>query len=525
MFLLWHRSLTGLLALATMGVWGCDEAATAPLTWSPVPEARPSLTATYRPTGHAASGDVFVHLFEWTWRDVAAECENVLGPAGWKAVQVSPPQEHGIASGFPWYQRYQAVSYALESRSGSEPEFGDMVRRCGAAGVDVYVDAIVNHMAYSDGTGSGGTVYKKYAYPGLYQASDFHPACAVADYSSDANVQDCELFGLADLHTGKADVRERIAGYLVKLGRLGVAGFRIDAAKHIQPVELDSILGLVNRAAVLEGRRLPYVFGEVIDYGGVEAVHASDYFGLGYASGSASDLTEFRFRGAGEKFAGVNGQRLADLARFPDSWGLMPADKAVVFIQNHDTQRDAGSPVVGYADGDRYRLANVWMLAQPYGYPKVMSGYAFDLGASNGRDLGPPSDAAGNTRPVECPVRPEDAVVGGWVCEHRDPAIAAMVAFRRVVAGSPLQNWWDDGGDAIAFSRGDRGFVAMSREPETVTLAVPTSLAPGRYCDVLTGGKDGVACRGRVLEVDADGFIHLDLGPDEGVAIHVGSRL
>ena len=43
----------------------------------------------------AAPGPIaFVQLFEWDWNDIAAECENVLGPAGYTAVQVSPPNEH-----------------------------------------------------------------------------------------------------------------------------------------------------------------------------------------------------------------------------------------------------------------------------------------------------------------------------------------------------------------------------------------------------------------------------------------------
>lgn len=29
-----------------------------------------------------------VHLFEWKWADVASECEDVLGPAGFCGVQV-----------------------------------------------------------------------------------------------------------------------------------------------------------------------------------------------------------------------------------------------------------------------------------------------------------------------------------------------------------------------------------------------------------------------------------------------------
>ena len=35
----------------------------------------------------------------------------------------------------PWWQRYQPVSYKMDSRSGTEEEFIDMVRRCNDVGV------------------------------------------------------------------------------------------------------------------------------------------------------------------------------------------------------------------------------------------------------------------------------------------------------------------------------------------------------------------------------------------------------
>ena len=45
--------------------------------------------------------------------------------------------EHVVVgeNGFPWWQRYQPVSYKLESRSGNEQQFTDMVQRCNAVGV------------------------------------------------------------------------------------------------------------------------------------------------------------------------------------------------------------------------------------------------------------------------------------------------------------------------------------------------------------------------------------------------------
>ena len=515
---------TGLFALASAA---CGTA-TSPVVTMPPPAERPVLAPTYRPSGHMASGDVAVRLFQWSWTDVTTECEGVLGPDGYRAALVSPPQEHAVLSGAPWWEHYQPVSYSIARTSfGTGAEFREMVQRCKAAGVDIYVDAVINHMSAGSGVGSDGTAYTRYEYPGLYTKDDFHVPCEVNDYHDAANVQECELLRLADLATGLPSVRERISGYLIGLARMGVAGFRIDAAKHIQPVELDAILALVDSTLEAEGRPYPYYFAEVIDNGG-EAVTESDYYGLAYGSGAAADITEFSFRGVGDKFLGRDGQRLAQLdpegppgSRFSEeAWGLIPADKAVVFLENHDTQRGGG---IWYLDGQSYRLANVWMLAQPYGYPIVMSSYAFDRGTQAGRDAGPPA-GAGGAGLQSCAASLESAAPGDWVCEHRDPAIAGMVAFRRVTAGTPVVQWWDDGANAIAFSRGDRGFVAISRESAPLAATVATGMPPGSYCDILTGGRTHTGCAGASVVVDSTGVVQLRLEANSAIAIDAATR-
>lgn len=42
----------------------------------------------------SSQAGTIVQLFEWSWRDVALECTSFLGPTGYAAVQVSPPNEH-----------------------------------------------------------------------------------------------------------------------------------------------------------------------------------------------------------------------------------------------------------------------------------------------------------------------------------------------------------------------------------------------------------------------------------------------
>jgi len=100
-----------------------------------------------------AGRTVMVHLMQWKFEDIAAECERFLGPHGYAGVQVSPINEHAVLERRPWYELYQPVSYKIQSRSGNEAQFRDMVARCNKAGVRIYVDIVLNHM-------TGGSVGK-----------------------------------------------------------------------------------------------------------------------------------------------------------------------------------------------------------------------------------------------------------------------------------------------------------------------------------------------------------------------------
>ena len=441
--------------------------------------------------------NTFVHLFEWTWPDVARECETFLGPAGYSAVQVSPPQEH--VTGEQWWTRYQPVSYQLESRGGDRAQFEDMVRRCRAAGVDIYVDAIINHMSYAgEGVGVAGSVFGLYEYPVPYGYDDFHHCGRygdddIRDYMDAWEVRNCELVKLSDLNTGDEAVRRKLAAYLRDLMDTGVAGFRIDAAKHMEPGDIEAVFALV------PGK--PFVFQEVIDRGD-EPISGAEYTGNG-------SVTEFKY--GIEMVGSFTSGDLSSLQHLGAGEGFLVSEKAVVFIDNHDVQRGhAGAGhMLTHKEADLYLLGNIFMLAWPYGYPKVMSSYSFE-----DSNQGPPSSS---------PNAGEGDCSAGWECEHRIPAIAAMVDFRKRTQGQPVQNWTQLSPAAIAFSRGDSGFVAINAGPDKVNLTVATGLTPGQYCDIL-GLVGGSACSTGSLEIDQDGNLLIALPPMSAIATHPGAR-
>lgn len=437
------------------------------------------------------SGNVFVHLFEWRWPSIARECEEFLGPKGYSAVQVSPPQEH--ATGPEWYMRYQPVSYQLVSRSGTREQFVDMVERCAAVGVEIYVDAIINHMTgvYS-GFGTAGTGFGEYDYPPLYGYDDFNHCGRnenddIADFNDVWELQNCELVNLADLKTDKPGVQTRLAAYLNDLLGIGVAGFRLDAAKHMPPQDIAAILSLLDRGA--------FVFQEVIaEIDG--PVDLQEYV-------RNASVTEFQYLPAVHKAFGSGDLR--ELRMLGPDTGLLPSDKAVVFVDNHDTQRHDGGHGFNYKKGARYTLANIFMLAWPYGYPKVMSSYDFSE-----RNAGPPDVEPVSSGASGCNT--------GWVCEHRRPAIANMVRFRATTSGARVTHWKDHGNTAISFGRGDVGHVVINAGALPIDVSVATDLPPGEYCDViLHGGRSG--CTDRRIVVSDEGRFRAQLDPLQALAI------
>lgn len=100
-----------------------------------------------------------------------------------------------------------------------------------------------------------------------------------------------------------------------------------------------------------------------------------------------------------------------------------------------------------------------------------------------------------------------------------------MVAFRNVVHGTDILNWWSNDNYQIAFSRGNKGFIVINADVPDLNLVLQTGLSEGTYCDVISGESNGNVCTGREVKVYDDGTAHFHIrsnSDDPMMAIHIG---
>lgn len=465
------------------------------------------------PAAHAAasspssSNDVIANLFEWNWPSVANECTTVLGPKGYGAVQVAPPEDsiRLAGSSHSWWDVYQPVGYDLNSRMGTEAQFASMVSACHAAGVKVYADTVINHAAGANQTSTdsyGGDSFNPATYTygtAGYTSSNFHfdPPCpnsdlTIKDWNNATQVQECQLLSLSDLYTEQDYVRTKLAGYMNKLEGYGVDGFRVDAAKHIAQTDMAAILGKVNNTNA--GVR-PYVMQEVYP-------------------GSSGQLAPSAFEGNGNVLGfdyayGIRSAFLGSITNLQNfGSGFEPSGSDAVMVTNHDLERNGSA--LSYKDGAAYTLATEFELAYGWGStPSVYSGFDF-----SNSDQSPPADANGFVTNTVCGT-------GVWECSDRNQGVSNMVGFHNATQGQAVGNWWTDSNNAIAFSRGATGWISINNENSTVTNTYKTGLPAGTYCDVVHGDTANGTCGGPQVVVNSSGYATVTTAPKDAVAIYV----
>lgn len=440
---------------------------------------------------------VIVTAFQQNWKSIAKECKRTYGPEGVSYVQVSPPQDH--IKGKAWWTSYQPVSYNLNSKLGTEDEFKNMITACKAAGVGIVVDAVINHTtgdSNKDTVGVGGSKYDaaNQSYPDAdYTKDDFHQIDKdIYTYKDAQVVWNYRLVGLLDLDTSKPHVQKILGNYFAKLLKMGVAGFRVDATKHMCPEDVKGIKEAAAKAAGMKPENIWWM-QETIGFPEQDPkIQPDQYVGTGEV-----DEFEYSYRLRNYFYGSIE-----NLSHITDQ--LIPNKKAAIFVTNWDTERDNSTRVLTYKDGAKYELANAFMLAYPYGTPNIYSGYKFTQ-----RDDGAPGATDTHIPDVKCGKNSQ------WQCTQRWTSIRGMIGFYNAVKGTKVTQWQDDNDNNIAFSRGNKGFLAINNTDKPKNVSYKTDLPDGEYCNVYASRK----CSSTVTV--NGGKVETTIPANSAIALHV----
>ncbi|EPI58654.1 alpha amylase, catalytic domain protein [Gardnerella vaginalis JCP8070] len=442
---------------------------------------------------------VIVTAFQQNWKSIAKECKKTYGPEGVKYVQVSPPQDH--IKGDQWWTSYQPVSYKLNSKLGTEDEFKKMITTCKASGVGIIADAVINHttgFANKDTLGVGGSKYDaaNQSFPDAgYTKDDFHKSTEnISTYRKAEIVWTHRLVGLLDLDTSNPHVQKTLGEYFAYMLKLGVAGFRVDAAKHMSPQDVKGIKAAAAEAAGTTPDKIWWM-QETIGFPEQDPRIQPDQY---LQTGEVNEF-EYSYRLRNYFYGSIE-----NLKHITDK--LIPSKKAAIFVTNWDTERDNASRVLTYKDGKKYELANAFMLAYPYGTPNVFSGYEFTK-----RDEGAPGATQTSIPDVSC------VKDSKWQCTQRLTSIRGMIGFYNAVRGTKVTNWQDDDDNNVAFSRGNKGFLAINNTEKPQKVSYKTDLPDGEYCNVYES-KD---CT-KTVSVSG-GKVETTINAESAVALHANA--
>ena len=358
-----------------------------------------------------------------------------LDELGYKYILVSPPQRSHSSDA--WWGRYQPVDYTeIAGPLGDKDQLESLCKACQARSMGVLVDTVLNHMTNEsqwvtlDENGVAESRLPRYS------SWDFHPR-----REDNGAIIRAWLGNLPDLVTESSYVRLEARAYLRRLVRMGVAGFRFDAAKHI---EIDFW------RSVLSGLNGLFLFGEFANWG-PDDFSEDDYLSL-------MDAYDFTLAATMRQAIGWGGD-LRHLINPATSRRALSGTAAVTFVKGHDIDQEPKNwtPYVYDNEADEL-LAYAYIFGRREGTPYV------------------------------------------YVDKYDHPAIQAGLVFNNLSLGKTetwLFPWCNQ--VQLAWRRGKSMLVALNKSAhDWIPEMIPTGLMPGVFRELLTGQQYTVSANGEI---------------------------
>lgn len=274
-----------------------------------------------------AKDGIILQMHMWSFNNIKSKLPEIAA-SGYKTIQVSPIQ--GCIQGSEWWALYQPTNQAIGNPLGSRSDFASLCAEAETYGIDIIVDAVMNHMA-----NNGDNKKDEWSYQVVdeFKNWDYYHHIgqnSTPDYKDRYRTTQGGI-GMPDLNTQHPDVQQKAINFLNDCIAAGADGFRFDAVKHIETnVGEDAgkswsgnywtnVLGNLNNKNNL------FIYGEALD----EPDSNADNI-LGYAS--FMSVTDHYY-----------GRTLRDAVRnynlpAAQSWDVssLPKGTRVSYVENHD---------------------------------------------------------------------------------------------------------------------------------------------------------------------------------------------
>ena len=227
-------------------------------------------------------GNIF-HAFCWKYSDITLNLPSIA-EANFKSVQISPVQQPKNG-GATWWSFYQPLSFSIADNStlGTKEELKTLCSTAEKYNISIIADIVFNHLANiddnhleNDGTPTVSPDVEQYE-PEIYaqRNADRNPT-----FHHDKNAQGSGAVtqyyaygNLPDLNTANPLVQQRSLDLLKECIDVGIDGFRLDAAKHIEtPTDpqyasdfFPNVISAAKEYYKEKTNKNLYVYGEILD--------------------------------------------------------------------------------------------------------------------------------------------------------------------------------------------------------------------------------------------------------------------
>lgn len=409
-----------------------------------------------------------LQCWNWSYTGIKNNMQKIA-EQGFSAIQTSPIQgikESTANRGMKdcWWVYYQPTSFSIENSSttglGTKADFEAMCEEAHKYGVKVIVDAVLNHMANK----SKNDISDKVISDVKNDSSCWHDISKNSWYESRYDITQYCMDGVPDLNTSSTKVQNYAISFLKECIAAGADGFRFDGAKHIE-VPADNgcasqywptVLNAATSYAQSTRGITPYYYGEVLD----GPTGSNDSGVASTVIGSYTSLMSLTASTVSDDIRNKVNQGNAGSAARSDfgyqNGGSLPANKAVLWNESHDTYQNGSSS--GVSDKN---MNKTWALV---GTRAEACGMYF------ARPENYSSDLIGK------------AGVTAWANEE----VKAVNQFNNYFAG---QTEYLASSGSIAYNeRGTSGVVLVNCSGDSTSVSVPANkMAAGTYVDQLTG--------------------------------------